>query len=230
VVLGDTIFKADIGGVVERGGNSLGVMKVDDPGRFGVVVVEGEKVVRLVEKPDQPISHLAIAGLYHITESDLLLTSLERLVSEDIRTRGEYQLTDALALMLEGGATFRTFPLEAWYDCGVPQTILDTNRALLDSSGGQVSGNGDQTTIVPPVHIGEGAELTGSVVGPHTTVGPGTAIHGSVVRNSIIGQNSVINGAVLDASIIGDNCSVRGQPLNLNIGDSSTIIPGEGLG
>ena len=230
VVLGDTIFKADIGGVMERGGNSLGVMEVDDPSRFGVVVVEGEKVVKLVEKPDQPISHLAIAGLYHITESDLLLASLEHLVSEDIRTRGEYQLTDALALMLDGGATFRTFTLDAWYDCGVPQTVLDTNRALLDASGGQVAETGDRTVIVPPVHIGEGAELTGSVVGPHATVGAGTAIRGSVVRDSIIGQNSVVDGAVLDASIIGDNCSVRGRPLCLNVGDSSTIDRGEGQG
>ncbi len=230
VVLGDTIFKADIGGVVERGGNSLGVMEVDDPRRFGVVVVEGEKVVKLVEKPDQPISHLAIAGLYHITESDLLLASLERLVSEDIRTRGEYQLTDALALMLEGGATFRTFALDAWYDCGVPQTVLETNRALLDTSGGQVAEIGDRTVIVPPVHIGEGAELTGSVVGPHVTVGAGTAILGSVIRDSIIGRNSVVDGAVVEASIIGDNCSVRGRPLCLNIGDSSIIDRGEGQG
>ncbi len=223
VVLGDTIFKADIEGVLERGGNSLGVMKVDDPSRFGVVVVEGEKVVKLVEKPDQPISHLAIAGLYHITDSELLLSSLEHLVKENIRTRGEFQLTDALALMLEGGATFRTFGLDAWYDCGVPATVLETNRALLDASGGRATETGDQAIIVPPVHIGDDVELTGSVVGPHVTLGNGTIIRGSVVRNSIIGENSVVEGGVLDASIIGDNCLVRGCPLNLNIGDSSTI-------
>lgn len=228
IVLGDTIFRADIDGVLERGGNSLGVMEVDDPSRFGVVVVEGEKVVRLVEKPDQPISHLAIAGLYHITDCELLLTSLERLVTENIRTRGEYQLTDALALMLEGGATFRTFTLDAWYDCGIPATVLETNRALLDASDGQSTETGDQTIIVPPVHIGEGVELTSSVVGPHVTVGEGTVISGSVVRNSIIGRNTVVEGGVLDASIVGDNCSVRGCPLSLNIGDSSTIDGGEG--
>lgn len=150
VVLGDTIFEADICGVIEKGGNSLGVMQVDDPTRFGVVVTEGEKVVRLVEKPEQPISHLAIAGLYHITDSDLLLSSLEKLVAEDIRTRGEYQLTDALALMLEGGATFRTFSLDAWYDCGVPDTVLETNRALLEAAEQQSVECGDGTVIVPP--------------------------------------------------------------------------------
>ncbi|MFC1629359.1 sugar phosphate nucleotidyltransferase [Gemmatimonadota bacterium] len=228
IVLGDTIFKADIGSVLERGGNSLGVVEVDDPGRFGVVVVEGEKVVRLVEKPDQPISHLAIAGLYQITDSELLLSCLERLVTGDIRTRGEYQLTDALAMMLEGGSTFRTFSLEAWYDCGVPATVLETNRALLDASGGRAKETGDKTIIIPPVHIGDEVELTGSVVGPHVTLGNGTAIRGSVVRNSIIGENCVVEGGVLDASIIGDNCVVRGRPLSLNVGDSSTIDSYEG--
>ena len=223
IVLGDTIFEADAVSVLEKGGNSLGVMEVENPSRFGVVVVEGEKVVRLVEKPEQPVSYLAIAGLYHITQTDLLLECLNRLVAEDIRTRDEYQLTDALSLMLEGEAEFRIFTLEAWYDCGLPETVLATNRALLekvDRGGVRTQG---EAVIIPPVHIGGEVELKGSVVGPYVSVEEGTRITGSVVRNSIIGRNASVVGALLDGSLLGDNVVVHGRSVSLNVGDSSEI-------
>ncbi len=223
IVLGDTIFEADVESVLERGGNSLGVMEVDDPSRFGVVVVEGEKVVRLVEKPEQPLSYLAIAGLYHITDTDLLLESLNRLVAEDIRTRDEYQLTDALALMLEKEAAFRTFPLQAWYDCGLPETVLATNRALLDKKDGDGIRTLGEAVIIPPVHLGDEVELSASVIGPYVTIQDGARVSGSVVRNSIIGRNSNIEGALLDGSLLGDNTLVRGRSMSVNAGDSSEI-------
>lgn len=223
IVLGDTIFDADVEGVLDKGGNSLGVMEVDDPSRFGVVVVEGERVVKLVEKPDQPISHLAIAGLYLVSDTGLLIDSLKKMVEEDIRTRGEYQLTDALAMMLEEGAVFRIFNLEAWYDCGIVSTTLATNRALLEKSGGSTGDVDGDSVIIPPVHLGEGVVLEGSVIGPHVTIESETEIRGSVVRNSIIGQGARVEGANLDGSLLGDNTVVKGRPSALNIGDSSTV-------
>lgn len=223
IVLGDTIFEADVESVLERGGNSLGVMEVEDPSRFGVVVIEGEKVVSLVEKPDQPLSYLAIAGLYNITETDMLIECLHRLVNEDIRTRGEYQLTDALAMMLEREAVFRTFKLEAWYDCGLPETVLATNRALLEKMDGDGIRTQGEAIIIPPVHLGDSVELKASVIGPNVTIQDGTKVTGSIVRNSIIGSNSTINGALLDGSLLGDNTSVRGRSMSLNAGDSSEI-------
>ncbi len=223
IVLGDTLYEADLEGVIERGANSLGVMEVDDPSRFGVVVAEGERVMKLVEKPDEPISHLAIAGLYHIVDTPDLMKACRRLVDEDIRTRGEYQLTDALSLMLEGGAVFRVFSLDAWYDCGVPETVLATNRALLEKSGGQARRTGEDAVIVPPVHMGKDVVLEAAVVGPYVTLDDGVEVRGSVVRNSIIGANARVEGAVLDGSLIGDNAVVRGRPMALNVGDSAEI-------
>lgn len=223
IVLGDTIFDADLEAALARPENTIGVMEVDDPSRFGVVVIEGEKVVRLVEKPTEPISHLAIAGLYRIQDTDLLLACLQRLVDEDRRTRGEYQLTDGLALMLTEGATFRTFRLKGWYDCGLPETILETNRILLERSGGHVADVGDHSIIIPPVHLGEGVVVDHSVVGPYVTLDDGAQIYGSVVRNAIIGQRARVERAVLDGSLIGDNALVRGRPMALNVGDSSEI-------
>lgn len=223
IVLGDTIFDADIKSVLEKGGNTLGVMEVEDPSRFGVVVVEGEKVIKLVEKPEQPLSYLAIAGLYHITDTDLLLDCLKQLVTEDIRTRGEYQLTDALSLMLEKAAVFRIFPLEAWYDCGLPETVLATNRALLEKvDGGSVRTEGE-AIVIPPVHIGEEVVLQDSVIGPYVSLGRGAQVRGSVVRNSILGRKVRVEGAILDGSLLGDNAVVHGRSISLNVGDSSEV-------
>lgn len=223
IVLGDTIFEADVKSVLEKGGNTLGVMEVEDPSRFGVVVVEGEKVIKLIEKPEQPLSYLAIAGLYHITDTDLLLDCLKQLVTEDIRTRGEYQLTDALSLMLEKAAVFRIFPLEAWYDCGLPETVLATNRALLEKvDGGSVRTEGE-AIVIPPVHIGEEVVLQDSVIGPYVSLGRGAQVRGSVVRNSILGRKVRVEGAILDGSLLGDNAVVHGRSISLNVGDSSEV-------
>lgn len=223
IILGDTLYEADLESVIERDANSLGVMEVEDPSRFGVVVAEGEKVVKLVEKPDEPISHLAIAGLYQIVQTPALMNACHRLVDEDIRTRGEYQLTDALSLMLEEGQVFRIFTLDAWYDCGVPETILATNRALLEKSGGQVRKTEGNAIIIPPVHLGEDVVLEHSVIGPYVTLDDGVEIRESVVRNAIIGSKARIRGAVLDGSLIGDSAEVRGRPMALNVGDSAEI-------
>jgi len=232
IILGDTLFEADLAGVLAKGGNSLGVMEVDDPSRFGVVVTEGEKVIKLVEKPEQPISYLAIAGLYHITETDLLIAQLRRLVEEDIRTRGEYQLTDALAMMLAAGAAFRTFTLGAWYDCGIPDTVLATNRALLERSASAVApapvdGVAEKAVIIPPVHLAAEVTLEGAVIGPHVSIDSGAVIRRSIVSDAIVGAGAVIEGAVVESSIVGPRTRVTGHPLVLNIGDSATVTGGE---
>jgi glucose-1-phosphate thymidylyltransferase len=223
IVLGDTLFDADLQPVIARGGNNLGVMEVEDPSRFGVVVVEGDKVVRLVEKPDEPISYLAMAGLYHIEDTRDLWAALKRMVKEDRRTRDEYQLTDALAMMLEDGLNFRVFPLDGWYDCGLPETILETNRILLDRAPLPGPYDGDQSVVVPPVSIGDEVVLERSVVGPHVTLNNGVVVRDSVVCNSILGENARIEGAILDGSLVGRNAVVRGSPMSVDVGDSSEI-------
>jgi glucose-1-phosphate thymidylyltransferase len=223
IILGDTLFDADLASVIEKGGNSLGVMEVEDPSRFGVVVVEGGKVVRLVEKPTEPVSYLAIAGLYHVEDTRLLMGSLKRLVKEDLRTKGEYQLTDALSLMLEEGAVFRTFPLKGWYDCGLPETILETNRILLDRHASLPVYEGEESVIIPPVHLGADVKIVRSVVGPHAALDDGVEIRDSVVRNAIIGEQALIERAILDGSLVGNQAVVRGCPIALDVGDSSEI-------
>src|SRR3989304_10039914 len=132
IILGDTIFDVNLKEVFKNKISSLGVKEVDDPSRFGVAVLENGYIKKLVEKPTTPVSNLALVGLYYIANSDALIKSLNNLVQKDIRTKGELQLTDALQMMLDDGEKIKTFDVNGWYDCGKPETLLSTNKFLLD--------------------------------------------------------------------------------------------------
>jgi glucose-1-phosphate thymidylyltransferase len=222
IVLGDTVVTADFSALVGGARTLIGVKEVDDPERFGVVVVESGRVKSLVEKPDTPPSNLAIVGLYYIVDTDLLFACLNEVIEKGIRTKGEYQLTDALLLMLERGEEMGVFPVEGWHDCGRPETLLETNRFLLRRSGG----NGGQipgSIVLQPVAIDPSAVVEHSVVGPFVSVAAGATIRHSVVRDSILNANSVVERSLLSGSLIGEGAVVKGDFQRLNVGDSSEI-------
>jgi glucose-1-phosphate thymidylyltransferase len=221
IILGDTIFEVDLRPVLRGTETAIGVKRVDDPRRFGVAETSNGHITRLVEKPEKPASTLALVGLYYVRNGRDLASSLEQLVAGDIRTRGEYQLTDALQLMLTRGEPMRTFDVEGWYDCGKPETLLATNRALLEKRSCPRTIEG--VVIQEPVCIAATAELSGCVIGPHTTVGDHAVIRDSVVRNSIVGDRAQVHRAILENSIIGNTAVVNGTYKRLNVGDSSEI-------
>jgi len=223
VVLGDTLFTADLRGAASAPMNMLAVMEVDDPSRFGVVILDGDRVSRLVEKPSEPVSRLAIVGVYSFLSGRRLMDATGSLIASGRRTRGEFQLTDAMQLMLEEGDPFGTFPVTGWFDCGRPETLLETNRSLLDRSGGEVRGDGSSAMIRPPVHIGPGAVVAGSVIGPHVSVGSNAVVTGSVISNSIIGPSAKVSDVLLTGSIIGGGAVVTGSTVSLSVGDTATI-------
>jgi len=220
ILLGDTIFRADFSKLVS-GASAIGVKAVDDPRRFGVVEVEGGRVKRLVEKPDVPPSHLAIVGVYYLRDGKPLFEALDELVRRDLRTRGEYQLTDALQLLIDHGHELRTFPVEGWYDCGKTETLLETNRQLLELAGGAPTVPG--SVVLPPVAIEPGAEIVNSVIGPHVSIATGTVVKNCVVRNSIINPNARVEDILLTESLVGENAVAQGVFQSLNVGDSSEV-------
>ena len=209
IILGDTIFDVDLKPVLAGKTSSLGVKEVDDPRRFGVAVTERGRVTRLVEKPEQPVSNRALVGLYYITNPALLIASLQELVDRDIRTKGEYQLTDALQLMIEKGEPMTTFPVEGWYDCGKPETLLSTNQVLLE----RLPAHGGLPGVVvnDPVYIAPSATVRDSVIGPNTTIGDNAVVIESVVRNAIVSENAEVKRALLEDSIVGNGAVVRGS-------------------
>ena len=221
IVLGDTLFRVDFRQVFDKHISRIGVKEVLDPRRFGLVDMQGETVRRFVEKPEVPPSKLAIVGIYYIVDTPVLYGALDEMISADRSTRGEYQLTDALQTMLERGVPMEVFPVEGWYDCGKPETLLETNRALLDLGHKVPSLAG--SVVIPPVAVAPDAVVKESVIGPYATVASGANIDRSIIRNSIVSERAQVTGVVLDASLVGEDAVVEGVPWNLNIGDSSEM-------
>ena len=221
IILGDTIFEVDLKPVLRGEASAIGVKAVEDPRRFGVAETADGRITHLVEKPEHPASNLAVVGLYFIRNARMLVSCLEELVSKDIRTKGEYQLTDALQMMIDRGEVMTTFPVEGWYDCGKPETLLSTNRALLDQHS--TSRAIDTVVVNEPVYIAPSAVLMNCVVGPYTTVGDRAVVSDAVIRNSIIGEDAQVRKALLENSIIGNGSVLRGSYKRMNVGGSSEI-------
>ncbi|MGA9117273.1 MAG: sugar phosphate nucleotidyltransferase [Bacteroidota bacterium] len=221
IILGDTIFDVDLAPVLRGGVSSLGVKTVEDPRRFGVAEIADGRIRRLVEKPEHPVSSLAVVGLYYLRNAPLLAACLGELVEKDMRTKGEYQLTDALQMMIDRGEPMTTFMVDGWFDCGKPETLLSTNRALLEKRS--VARPIPGVVINEPVYIAATAELHNCIVGPYTTVGDRAVISESVIRNSIIGEEAHVRKAMLDSSIVGNGSAVKGSYKRINVGGSSEI-------
>jgi glucose-1-phosphate thymidylyltransferase len=207
IILGDTIVRASLAGLL-AGGSWVGVKAVEDPRRFGVATVRDGRITSLVEKPERPQSNLALVGLYYLANGPRLFHCLGEVERSGTRTRGEIQLTDALALLLKDGEELRPFPVEGWYDCGKTETLLETNRALLDASAAAVSRPG--VVIVPPVALDPSADVVHSVIGPHASIGARARVRRSVVKNSIVNEGATVEDALLDLSVVGENAVVRG--------------------
>jgi len=221
IILGDTVFDVDITNVFKSKTTSLGVKTVDDPSRFGVAVMDNDKILKLVEKPKTPISKLALVGLYYISNAKLLANCLEELVQKGIRTNNEFQLTDALQIMIDRGENISIFPVEGWYDCGKPETLLSTNKFLLSKNKKEI--NLSNVIINPPVFISDNANIKNCVIGPYTTIAENCKIENSIIVNSIINAESSVEKTMLENSIIGNGTIVKGNYKRLNAGDSSEI-------
>ena len=204
----------------------IGIRKVDDPRDFGVATIdENGFIEHLVEKPAIPKSNMALVGLYKINETAVLFECLHQLFVENITTRGEYNLTDALACMIQKGTRFRSFKVANWFDCGKKESILETNATLLKKMGGHVPAADiyKDTIIIHPVSIAAGCTISNAIIGPHVAIGPNTTITQSIIRDSIIGGYTNLHEVVLDNSLIGSDASVKGLSRSLNIGDNTEI-------
>ena len=186
IILGDTLFEADLSILDKATENILYTFKVSDPKRFGVAVTDKNgHIERLVEKPQEFVSDEAIVGIYYIKDVKALKDALNYLMQNDIRTKGEFQLTDALERMIQGGCKFRTAPVEKWLDCGLVETLLETNAHVLERNE-KVAPKFDGSEIVMPCYIGKNVVIKNSKVGPNVSVGDGCVIENSEVCNAIL--------------------------------------------
>jgi len=222
VMYGDTIIDGNFKGFIDRSSDAvIAVKEVEDPRRFGVVCVEKEKIVKFVEKPSDPVSNLAIVGFNYFRTPGILFDSLGELISGNFRTKGEFQITDAFQMMVERGSEMKAFTIDGWFDCGTPETLLETNRYMLKKESWSYKGH--DSIIIPPVFVPESASISKSIIGPYVSVGEDAVIEKSIISDSIIGCGASVSYACLNGSLIGDDAQVSERPRRLTIGDNSSI-------
>ena len=225
VVFPDMLFEADLGRLEELTcDGALFVKEASDPRRFGVVVTDNGRGTRLVEKPREPVSNLAIVGIYYFREINSLFDAITYQIDHNIQQGGEYYLADAIQHLIDEGANITWLNVSIWEDCGKPEALLSTNRYLLSLRDGQDVRKVDDSVLIPPVVIDPTAEVHASVIGPFASIGAGVVINRSIVQDAIIDAGARIETAMLTRSLVGRNALVRGEFMRVNVGDSSDIV------
>ncbi|QJX47041.1 NTP transferase domain-containing protein [Hymenobacter taeanensis] len=225
ILLGDTIVDVDLPAVMRTEGTVLAVKEVKTPSMFGLVeTASNGRVTKVVEKPRIPKSNFALVGLYKIANPDWLASALERIIDQNQRTHGEFQLTDALMLMIQDGADMTTVSVDNWFDCGRKESLLEANARLLNVPEflGQVPQFPD-TIIIPPVSIGKDCQISNSIIGPNVAIGDRTIVKNTILSDSIIGSYSELRSAVMHDCIVGSDALFKGTRHSLNIGDNTEI-------
>lgn len=226
IFFGDTIVDMDFQAMVNAPYSCLAVHEVEDPRKFGVVVMDDEEnVIGVVEKPRIPKSNLGMVGFYKIKEVKALLEGLAYNIEQDLHTDGEFPLTDGFMRMIEKGVDFMTLPVKNWFDCGRHDILLATNKILLNKDGYASDNlpNYDNSIIIHPVSIGKNCKIVDSIVGPYVSIGDNASIKDSILKDSIIGDYVALKEIVLKCSVIGNDTSITGAGQRLNIGDNTEI-------
>lgn len=226
VLFVDTLFEADLSTLNAPGADAvIFVKEVEDPRSFGVVTLDPQGyITSFVEKPKVMDNRLAVIGLYYFRDGRALIDAIQQTMDRNLMTKGEYYLADAMHVMVKNGLRFRTEPVSVWLDAGKADTVLATNRYLLDH--GHDNGTdfySSDSIIVPPVNIDSTAKISHSVIGPHVTIAARCEVTGSVISDSILDEGCTVTNSLLAQSIIGSKAKVEERPRSINVGDSSSV-------
>ena len=214
IIFVDTIFETDLTQIRKTDADGIiWVKEVEDYQRFGVVVTDKDgNMTKIVEKPSTPISKRANIGLYYIKNSKLLFEGIDHTLKQP-PNKGEYYLTDAFQYMIDKGAKLKVIDVEGWYDAGKLDTLLETNETVLSRLGGarRPKSVPAGVTINDPVYIEDDVTLTASTIGPNVSIGAGSRIDGSTLKNSLVGDEVTIEGLKGELTV-SDHSEIRGTP------------------
>lgn len=228
VAFADTLFRADF----TLDSDSDGVIwtkKVDKPEAFGVVKKnKAGYITDFVEKPETFVSDEAIIGIYYFKDGAFLRDELQYLIDNNIKEKGEYQITNALENMKAKQAKFTSGTVSEWMDCGNKDVTVATNGQILEFIQGEeqlvhASAKIENSEIIPPCFIGAGAVIKDSKVGPRVSVGANTQVVNSTISDTLIQEDSVITNAQLAQSMIGNKAIFNGKFSQISIGDYSVL-------
>ena len=229
IIFVDTIFDADLSVITtSKDDGIIWAKEVEDYQRFGVIIKDGEGYMqRIIEKPKEPISRLANIGLYYVKDHRLMFEGIHHVYGKNITLKGEYFLTDAFQYMVDHGAKIKVAEVAGWYDCGAPETTLDSNAILLKKHHA-IKSPLKETTIVEPVSIGEHCTVEASTIGPNVSIADACTIRNASLRDCIIDKGSTVKDISLSGSILGEEVLVEGkgrdQHAALMLGDHSRSI------
>jgi glucose-1-phosphate thymidylyltransferase len=227
IIFVDTIFDTDLS-IIEasEADGIIWTKEVEDYQRFGVVVTDDAGfMTKIVEKPKTPISKRANIGLYYIRNWKLLYEGIAAVLKQ-APNKGEWYLTDAFQYMIDHGAKIRVVDVEGWYDAGKIDTLIETNRAMLERGRARAPQSVENSTIINPVYIEAGVTIRNSIVGPNVSIGEGTSIDGSTLSDTIVETNTTIRTSTLTHSLVGHNTVVEGVSGEITIGDHSEVRAG----
>jgi glucose-1-phosphate thymidylyltransferase len=228
VAFADTLFKADFTLDKDQDG-IIWVHKIEDPSAFGVVKLDSNDIITdFIEKPSTFVSDLAIIGIYYFKSGEYLKEQLQYLIDNDIKDKGEYQITNALENMKNQGKKLTIGSVKEWLDCGNKNATVYTNQRILehldDSEKRSDSSKINNSIIIEPCFIGNNVEIHNSVVGPHVSIGNNSIIKDTIIKNSIIKNDTEICQLNTINSIIGSSSNIKGELKELNLGDHTSII------
>jgi glucose-1-phosphate thymidylyltransferase len=229
VAYADTLFRADF--TLDTTADSvIWVKQVEDPSAFGVVQLNDKnEIVDFVEKPKDFISDLAIIGIYYFKSGETLRSELQYLLDNNVVKGGEYQLTDGLENMKQKGLRFVPGKVEEWMDCGNKNVTVETNSRMLGflEKDGTVlvspSVRMENATIIPPCFIADDVVLVNATVGPNVSLGKGSHVIDSTIKNSLVQTHAHIKNAQLDNAMIGNHATFDGKFTSISIGDYSVL-------
>lgn len=226
IIFVDTIFDADFSVVKTTDADGIiWVKEVEDYQRFGVVVTDADgNMTKIIEKPSTPISKRANIGLYYVRNWKLLMEGIDWVLQQP-PNKGEYYLTDAFQYMIDKGAKIRVVDVEGWYDAGKLDTLLDTNRTILEKRrmARKPASAGDNVRIFDPVFIEEGVTLENATVGPNVTLETGCTVRDSELKDTIVGRDTKISRSRLANSYIGEGAVVEGAVGEITVADHSEL-------
>lgn len=230
VAFADTLFKADF--ILDESKDAvIWVQQVEDPRPFGVVKLnDSGDITDFVEKPQEFISDLAIIGIYYFRDGENLRKELQYLIDNDLKEKGEYQITNALENMKAKGLKFAPGKVIEWLDCGNKNATVYTHARWLELQRGEQMIDSSleriNALVIEPCYIGKNVRIISSVVGPHVSIADGTVVENSVIRNSIIQKNTRIRNSVIGNSMIGNSAEIQNQMLDVSVGDYTVFSSG----
>ena len=229
VAYADTLFKADFN--LDKSADAvMWVKKVENPSAYGVVQLnQNNEITDLVEKPEDFVSDLAVIGIYYLKDVEVLKNELQNVLDAKLTRGGEYQINDGIEAMRKNGLRFVPGKVDEWMDCGNKNVTVETNGRMLNflhQDGEKLISDSvkiKDSEITEPCYIGENVELINAKIGPNVSIGDGTKVENSNIKNSLIQTFAEVKNANLDNAMIGNHAKFDGDFTQISIGDYSVL-------